>query len=276
MKRLNPDTGNAFKCGDVRKDGKIFKSYITSKPINKDGYYYEHWEEEKTFYLNKTKRKINSKNHALMDRGRALQMVRSCKKSAKRRNIVFNISIEDVLPGVQSKNCQLTGIPFNLKPPEKKAMNLYAPSIDRIDNNKGYTKDNIRIVLWAVNRAVGEDGDEVMLPILKEMIKAIEKNAKQNTATPVPTSPHLGGEVYPELGPISTPGARENSHDIDHYQRAVRGDDADYRAQARGGDGVGYGSEKVGPPKEPKGSQDNGDAETKTGGPTFASRHLFG
>jgi hypothetical protein len=137
-----------------------------------------------------------------------------------------------------------------------------------------HTTNKIRGILCRnCNTGLGQFKDSPKL--LQRAIHYIEYHAKQNTTTPVPEGPHIPGAVGAELGSISTPWAWQDSHDLDHHQRAVRGDDADYRAQARGGDGVGYGSEKVGPPKEPKGSQDNGDAETKTGGPTFASRHLF-
>jgi hypothetical protein len=41
MKRLNPDTGEPFKYGAIREDGRIFTSY--SNRINKNGYFVEQW-----------------------------------------------------------------------------------------------------------------------------------------------------------------------------------------------------------------------------------------
>ena len=275
MKRLNPDTGKPFKCGDVREDGKIFKAYIQKNKMPADGYYYEHWEEEKLFYHNKTKRKLVSKIHALTHSGRALLMARNCKKSAKRRNIVFNLTVEDLLPAVELKHCQLTGLPFDLNPPKEKTMNLYAPSVDRIDNNKGYAKDNIRVVLWAVNRAVGEDGDEAMLPILKEMVKAIEKNAKQNTAAPVPEGSYIQGAVGAELGSVSTPWAWEDYDHTDHHSGTVRGEDLDHRAQASSGDGVGRGGTEVAAPQAPQIVQDNGEPDAEIVRLEFGRRYLL-
>ena len=43
MKRINPITGEEFKRGDTREDGKIFLRYNTSKPLKKDGNYIEIW-----------------------------------------------------------------------------------------------------------------------------------------------------------------------------------------------------------------------------------------
>ena len=55
MKRLNPKTGQPFKHGDVRSDGKRFYNYINSQ-INKDGYFQENWITEEKFkeYKNNT------------------------------------------------------------------------------------------------------------------------------------------------------------------------------------------------------------------------------
>ena len=274
MKRLNPDTGKPFRCGDVREDGKIFHGYVPNNKISADGYYYEHWEDEKIYYYNKTKRKITSKNHALTHKGRALHMVRNCKRSAKKRNIVFNLNVEDLLPAIELKHCQLTGLPFDLNPPKEKTMNLYAPSVDRIDNNKGYTKDNIRVVLWAVNRAVGEDGDEAMLPILKAMINAMEKNVKENSTTPIPEGSYIQGAVGNELGSISTPWTWEDYDHADDYRGATQGENSYRSAKEGSGNRLGARDQKVGAPITPTRIEDNGESEPEIIRLDFGRRYL--
>jgi len=42
MKRLNPDTGLPFQCGDQREDGRLFWAYETHRK-KKDGFYVEQW-----------------------------------------------------------------------------------------------------------------------------------------------------------------------------------------------------------------------------------------
>lgn len=69
---------------------------------------------------------------------------------------------------------------------------------------------------------------------------------KKSTTTPVSEGHNREGEVYPELGPFSTAGSREDHYDLDHYQRTVCGQDVDYRTQTRGGDSVGHGDQEVG------------------------------
>jgi hypothetical protein len=149
--------------------------------------------------------------------------------------------------------CELTGLPFDFSGRGKFSRQPYAPSVDRKDpQNPDYTPENTRVVLWAVNCAMAEYGEEIMLPIFKALI-----NAKENTATPVPTGDHRESEIYPELGTFSAAGTWEDYYDLDHYQRTVRGEDVDYCTKTRGGDGVGYGSTEVGAPQAPESEQDD-------------------
>jgi hypothetical protein len=54
--------------------------------------------------------------------------------------------------------CTLTGIPFQADHVDGKRTNPFAPSIDRIDNARGYTPDNVRLVLVSVNLALSDFG----------------------------------------------------------------------------------------------------------------------
>ncbi len=50
--------------------------------------------------------------------------------------------------------------------------NPYSPSLDRIDNSKGYTKDNVRIISWRAN-ALKSDATKTELQLI---IKYLEEN----------------------------------------------------------------------------------------------------
>jgi hypothetical protein len=119
-----------------------------------------------------------------------------------------------------------------------------------------HTTGKIRGILCTnCNTGLGKFNDD--LTILKLAIHYLEYYAKENTATPVPTGDHRESEIYPELGTFSATWTREDYYDLDHYQRTVRGEDADYRTKTRGGDGVGYGSAEVGTPQAPESEQDD-------------------
>lgn len=65
-------------------------------------------------------------------------MYQGAKQRAKKKNIEFSISKEDInIPLV----CPILGVPFSFGTP-------YAASLDRINSDKGYTKENI----WVISR----------------------------------------------------------------------------------------------------------------------------
>jgi len=81
------------------------------------------------------------------------KVISKLKRDAKARNIDFQITIEDIQEKYEQQDmcCALTGIPVLF------GMNA---SVDRIDSEKDYTKDNIQIVLNVVNimkRDIPED-----------------------------------------------------------------------------------------------------------------------
>jgi hypothetical protein len=89
-------------------------------------------------------------------------LLSKCKRSAARRNISFNLTIEDLWEVFlkQDKKCALSGvsIEFNSRR-NNKQYTIGNASIDRIDGTKGYTKDNIQIVDQKINYAKGQNSD---------------------------------------------------------------------------------------------------------------------
>jgi len=68
--------------------------------------------------------------------------------------------------------CEATGIKFdNTYEGTFITMNPYAPSIDRIDNNREYTKDNCRLVLTTFNSLKSTLSDEELYKNLKQFIQ---------------------------------------------------------------------------------------------------------
>lgn len=65
----------------------------------------------------------------------------AAKSRAKRNGREFSIAVSDV---VIPKLCPVLGEPIVYS-------SVYAPSIDRVDSSKGYTKDNIRVISKRAN-----------------------------------------------------------------------------------------------------------------------------
>lgn len=86
---------------------------------------------------------------------------------AKQKGIPHDITYDWLLEQIED-GCPKTGFKFNFDP--NTIRDQYAPSIDRIDNSKGYTTDNCQVVIWAYNCAKGPYTDELLYTILKTII----------------------------------------------------------------------------------------------------------
>jgi hypothetical protein len=97
-----------------------------------------------------------------MDSKIIAQMYRNVYKNAKTRGIDFEITLEEFnqLLAEADGKCCLTKIAFDTSLPNGKKR-PFAASLDRIDSNKGYTYDNCRFLVSAMNQALGWYGDEI-------------------------------------------------------------------------------------------------------------------
>lgn len=68
----------------------------------------------------------------------------SCRYRASRKGLDFEITPEDV---IIPSHCPVLGIPMSIGGDKSNS-----PSIDRIDNSKGYIKDNIVVISHRANR----------------------------------------------------------------------------------------------------------------------------
>jgi hypothetical protein len=71
------------------------------------------------------------------------------KSSAKKRNITFDLNLIDLYELSYPITCPILNIPLTHNK-GKPADNSF--SIDRIDNDKGYIKDNLMVISYKANR----------------------------------------------------------------------------------------------------------------------------
>lgn len=150
---------------DYLKNVEPFINEVKSqkKRINNKLYSYSHqlilsekWEEylesiknDRSSWLYKTYYHIKGRKSHLAKRGRTIEVT---------------LSYEDLIKIAISSNgrCQVTGIPFSDYKPSGAKTCPYKPSLDRIDSKKGYTIENCRLVVYCINLAMSEWGDEVL------------------------------------------------------------------------------------------------------------------
>lgn len=93
------------------------------------------------------------------------KMFERARSGARARKVPFNLSREDLEALIERSGhrCAVTGLKFEA--PEKGTISPWAPSLDRIDSNLGYSFENCRLVCLSVNYALNKWGTDVLLTI---------------------------------------------------------------------------------------------------------------
>ena len=99
--------------------------------------------------------------------GRASNIYRAAKRRALAKGVDFSVSICRIEQAVVDGVCERTGISFDLTKPELLSRNPYAASIDRIDPFKGYTDDNVQIVVSMYNLGKSQFSDDQFIAFCK-------------------------------------------------------------------------------------------------------------
>jgi hypothetical protein len=108
--------------------------------------------------------------------------LRAAKRRAKKRGLEFSLEVIDVLNRhADCKGCcEVSGIAFDLAKSMDHWRRPMAPSIDRIDPKRGYTPDNVRLVIYAVNAAMNEWGLELFLKVARAAAKKARQRDRAN------------------------------------------------------------------------------------------------
>ena len=79
------------------------------------------------------------------------KMHQRAKQRCAKSGLEFDIKVDDI---VIPDECPILGIKINMNSGKSGAY-INSPSLDRIDNNKGYTKDNIQVISQLANAMKG-------------------------------------------------------------------------------------------------------------------------
>jgi hypothetical protein len=101
------------------------------------------------------------------------------KANAKSRNYPFNVDIEYLQRVLESQNykCALTGsdllCPKTYNEKREMTSNPYLLSLDRIDNDLGYTEGNVQFVCVWANKARGSYKNEIFKEIINNLTRQV-------------------------------------------------------------------------------------------------------
>jgi hypothetical protein len=100
------------------------------------------------------------------------KLIRGAKRRAAQKGLECDLTV-DWASARWTGKCEITGIPFDLALPGKPGGRPFSPSIDRIDSTKGYTTDNSRFVLWAINAMKGSGDTSKILSVALSIAKSL-------------------------------------------------------------------------------------------------------
>lgn len=109
-------------------------------------------------------------------RGRAGLLLWHATKRAKDNDLECTLDVINLTARIAKGFCEVTGLPFDLKPGSfRHHANPWAPSLDRKNSSKGYTPDNVQVVVAAYNYAKSEWSSNVLLTLARAIVDANRK-----------------------------------------------------------------------------------------------------
>jgi hypothetical protein len=125
----------------------------------------------------KCRRDNNKNNIAYRNSGKnsrkkkpMLYSLNSIKGRAKKRGLEFTLKLEDV---IVPEYCPILGI--KLEHSTGHGGKIHSPSIDRIDNARGYTPDNIQVISTLANQMKSSATPEQLLMFAEWVLKTYKE-----------------------------------------------------------------------------------------------------
>jgi hypothetical protein len=98
---------------------------------------------------------------------RSSRLLAAAKSRSQKHELSFDLDRDWVQKRLDYGMCEATGIPFDMS--MRRGWNT--PSLDRINPVLGYTKENTRLVLFALNAACGDWGEEKLLEVVSALLE---------------------------------------------------------------------------------------------------------
>lgn len=111
----------------------------------------------------------------VVDNSPEWKMWQRAKQRAKRLNREFDLEVKDVtIPDV----CPILGIRLVVHKGKSGAF-ADSPSLDRVDNSRGYTKDNVRVISQRANQMKGDASAEELVVFAEYILSTYKQGANK-------------------------------------------------------------------------------------------------
>jgi hypothetical protein len=103
-------------------------------------------------------------------KGTVTVLLNYARDRARRQGLAFDLDRDFVQSRLEAGLCEVSGLPIERVSPGDYRAHPFAPSLDRKEPSLGYVKTNVRLVCFAVNRALSDWGDEVLFKIARGIV----------------------------------------------------------------------------------------------------------
>ena len=112
---------------------------------------------------------------------RAQCLVSYARRRARAKGMAFDLDshIPDIQARIDAGRCEMTGIAFTLNG----GIRWDSPSLDRKNPSLGYTASNVRVIIHALNSAMGNWGEQRLIEIVDAM-QSCRKSRRSSSKQP--------------------------------------------------------------------------------------------
>ena len=168
-KRSNSKDGRhpwCRSCCSAYRSSKGYDKYASRKE-----YYRSYATEYRKKQANKDYEESFRKKYKGSFKGTVTSLLTGAKGRAKLRNIDFSLSREWIESNLEPMICQATYSPLTLEIDKSVQHSPFRPSIDRVDNTKGYTEDNCLITCVIYNKCKSDCHHEDVVKMASYLIE---------------------------------------------------------------------------------------------------------
>lgn len=146
----------------VDKKAELMKLWRLSHPEKMKEYYQR--------YYNKNKDKFKNKLNKWREKNHEKAILLRAKQRAKQKDFEFNLDAVDIVIPLR---CPILDIEII----RNKSIKANSPSLDRIDNTKGYIKGNIMVISNKANTMKNNATPEELIKFAKWILNTYEKDS---------------------------------------------------------------------------------------------------
>lgn len=173
------NTEKEFSYFTLTKRGKYGYHSICKECCNKSQVLYRKKDPKKWSNIAKKYRNENKEHYNKYDKlyrndyiktieGYASRLFSGSRNRAIKKGLEFNITSNWVKEKLSLMKCEATNFDLTIVNDIDGRVNPLKPTLDRIDNNKGYTIDNTRVTCWWWNVMKQDWSDDTIINLIKK------------------------------------------------------------------------------------------------------------